>query len=121
MLPPPAPPNAGGLSILLGGVEGQVVGGIPVGPLIASSPVVLMAASFSNAVYERLPTEDSEEEGGNAQVQPTVSQCSGVSSSGGGDGGGVSLFNSAGNNNDASDYQFSSDVMGWGSNSRTHY
>ncbi|KAI3757034.1 hypothetical protein L6452_04567 [Arctium lappa] len=129
VLPPPAPPDAGGLSIFLAGGQGQVVGGIPVGPLMASGPVVLMAASFANAVFERLPVEeDLEEDGGSAaaQVQPAASQCSEVTSGGGGGGGGgsgVSLFNTAagGNNNGGSDYQYSGDVMGWGSNSRTPY
>ncbi|KHN09773.1 Putative DNA-binding protein ESCAROLA [Glycine soja] len=37
---------------------GQVVGGSVVGTLVASGPVVIMAASFSNAAYERLPLED---------------------------------------------------------------
>ncbi|KVI07576.1 AT-hook motif nuclear-localized protein 27-like [Cynara cardunculus var. scolymus] len=124
VLPPPAPPNAGGLSIFLAGGQGQVVGGIPVGPLMASSPVVLMAASFANAVFERLPVEeDVEEDGGSgAQVQPAASQCSEVTSGGGG-GSGVSLFNTvaAGNNNGGSDYPYSGDVMGWGSNARTPY
>lgn len=31
-----------------------------VGPLLASGPVVIMAASFGNAAYERLPLEDEE-------------------------------------------------------------
>ncbi|XP_047942691.1 AT-hook motif nuclear-localized protein 27-like, partial [Salvia hispanica] len=58
VLPPPAPPGAGGLSIFLSGGQGQVVGGILVAPLVASGPVVLMAASFANAVFERLPLEE---------------------------------------------------------------
>ncbi|KAL9231075.1 hypothetical protein vseg_006341 [Gypsophila vaccaria] len=62
-LPPPAPPAATGLSIYLAGGQGQVVGGSVVGQLLASGPVVIMAASFSNAAYERLPLED-EPEGG---------------------------------------------------------
>lgn len=57
-LPPPAPPAASGLTIYLAGGQGQVVGGSVVGALIASGPVVIMAASFSNAAYERLPLED---------------------------------------------------------------
>lgn len=57
-LPPPAPPAASGLTIYLAGGQGQVVGGSVVGTLIASGPVVIMAASFSNAAYERLPLED---------------------------------------------------------------
>ncbi|KAK1266931.1 putative DNA-binding protein ESCAROLA [Acorus gramineus] len=52
VLPPPAPPGAGGLSIFLAGGQGQVVGGTVVGPLVAAGPVVLVAASFSNAVFE---------------------------------------------------------------------
>ncbi|XP_052208952.1 AT-hook motif nuclear-localized protein 26-like [Diospyros lotus] len=60
-LPPPAPPAASGLTIYLAGGQGQVVGGTVVGALLASGPVVVMAASFSNAAYERLPLEEEEE------------------------------------------------------------
>ncbi|CAN0908662.1 AT-hook motif nuclear-localized protein 22 [Linum grandiflorum] len=60
-LPPPAPPAATGLTIYLGGGQGQVVGGSVVGALTASGPVVIMAASFSNAAYERLPLEEQED------------------------------------------------------------
>ncbi|KAF8379333.1 hypothetical protein HHK36_028767 [Tetracentron sinense] len=59
-LPPPAPPAATGLTIYLAGGQGQVVGGSVVGALVASGPVVIMAASFGNAAYERLPLEDEE-------------------------------------------------------------
>ncbi|KAI3719385.1 hypothetical protein L6452_20282 [Arctium lappa] len=59
-LPPPAPPAASGLTIYLAGGQGQVVGGGVVGPLLTSGPVVIMAASFGNAAYERLPLEDEE-------------------------------------------------------------
>ncbi|KAI3727539.1 hypothetical protein L6452_16155 [Arctium lappa] len=59
-LPPPAPPAATGLTIYLAGGQGQVVGGSVVGALLAAGPVVIMAASFSNAAYERLPLEDEE-------------------------------------------------------------
>ncbi|MED6183574.1 hypothetical protein PIB30_038978 [Stylosanthes scabra] len=55
ILPPPAPPGAGGLSVYLSGGQGQVVGGNVVAPLVASAVVVLMAASFANAMFERLP------------------------------------------------------------------
>ena len=57
-LPPPAPPEATGLTIYLAGGQGQVVGGTVVGALTAAGPVVIMAASFANAVYERLPLEE---------------------------------------------------------------
>ncbi|XWS49021.1 hypothetical protein CRYUN_Cryun13aG0127900 [Craigia yunnanensis] len=60
-LPPPAPPAATGLTIYLAGGQGQVVGGSVVGTLICSGPVVIIAASFSNAAYERLPLEEEEE------------------------------------------------------------
>ncbi|KGN50183.1 AT-hook motif nuclear-localized protein 22 [Cucumis sativus] len=60
-LPPPAPPAATTLTIYLAGGQGQVVGGSVVGTLIASGPVVIMAASFSNAAYERLPLEEDDQ------------------------------------------------------------
>ncbi|KAL3829584.1 hypothetical protein ACJIZ3_018386 [Penstemon smallii] len=62
-LPPPAPPAASGLTIYLSGGQGQVVGGTVVGQLLASGPVVIMAASFGNAAYERLPLEEEEAPG----------------------------------------------------------
>ncbi|XP_042026342.1 AT-hook motif nuclear-localized protein 23-like [Salvia splendens] len=65
-LPPPAPPGATSLTIYLAGVQGQVVGGNVVGALIASGPVTIIASSFTNVAYERLPLE--EEDG--IQMQP---------------------------------------------------
>lgn len=127
VLPPPAPPGASGLTVFLSGGQGQVIGGSVVGPLVAAGPVVLMAASFANAVYERLPLEGEEEEvaapaaGGEAQdqvaqsagppgQQPAASQSSGVT---GGDGtggaGGMSLYNLAGN---VGGYQLPGDNFG---------
>ncbi|KAL3830557.1 hypothetical protein ACJIZ3_019359 [Penstemon smallii] len=142
VLPPPAPPGAGGLSIFLCGGQGQVVGGSVVGPLIASGAVVLMAASFANAVFERLPLEEEE---GNSVVakqldkpQPAGSQSSSVDTAGGGGGGGNgsssgggSFFNSTGGGGGRSttpapapgpgpgpgpgNYSFSAELFGWGS------
>lgn len=60
ILPPPAPPGITGLTIYLAGAQGQVVGGAVVGALIASGPVVIMAASFMHATFDRLPLEDDE-------------------------------------------------------------
>ncbi|KAJ4702352.1 AT-hook motif nuclear-localized protein [Melia azedarach] len=117
VLPPPAPPGAGGLSIFLSGGQGQVVGGSVVGPLVASGPVILMAASFANAVFERLPLDGEE---GAVQVQPTASQSSGVTGGGqlgegGGSGsGGGSFFNMGGGN--VGNYPFSGDLFGWSGN-----
>ncbi|GAB4856986.1 hypothetical protein Ancab_014898 [Ancistrocladus abbreviatus] len=79
-LPPPAPPSATGLTIYLAGGQGQVVGGSVVGCLLASGPVVIMAASFSNAAYERLPLEEEE--------NPMGMQPGSLGSPGGGVGGG---------------------------------
>lgn len=100
-----------------------------VGPLVASGPVVLMAASFANAVFERLPLDHEEAAaaaaataGAGAQVQQsTASQSSGVT--GGshpgqvGDQGGVSFFGigSSGNHHAvAGSFPFSGDLLGWG-------
>ncbi|XVE86240.1 hypothetical protein DITRI_Ditri18aG0019700 [Diplodiscus trichospermus] len=60
ILPPPAPPGITGLTIYLAGAQGQVVGGGVVGALIASGPVLIMAASFMNATFDRLPLDDDE-------------------------------------------------------------
>ncbi|CAA2994947.1 AT-hook motif nuclear-localized 20-like [Olea europaea subsp. europaea] len=62
-LPGPAPPGSTGLTIYLAGGQGQVVGGSVVGSLVAAGPVMVIASTFSNATYERLPLEE-EEEGG---------------------------------------------------------
>ncbi|KAM0942338.1 putative AT-hook motif nuclear-localized protein 15-29 [Dioscorea sansibarensis] len=59
-LPEPAPPAASGLAVYLAGGQGQVVGGSVVGALVAAGPVIIMAASFGNVAYERLPLEDDE-------------------------------------------------------------
>lgn len=61
-LPGPAPPGSTGLTVYLAGGQGQVVGGSVVGPLLASGPVMVIAATFSNATYERLPLEEQEED-----------------------------------------------------------
>lgn len=62
-LPPPAPPGATSLSAFLAGGQGQVVGGSVMGELIASGPVMVIAATFGNATYERLPLDQDAEEG----------------------------------------------------------
>ncbi|MQL90231.1 hypothetical protein Taro_022826 [Colocasia esculenta] len=59
-LPPPSPLGATGLAVYLAGGQGQVVGGSVVGALVASGPVMVVAATFTNATYERLPIEDDE-------------------------------------------------------------
>ncbi|KAG9152749.1 hypothetical protein Leryth_018912 [Lithospermum erythrorhizon] len=61
-LPPPAPPGATSLSIFLAGGQGQVVGGNVVGELIAAGPVIVIASSFTNVAYERLPLDEDQEQ-----------------------------------------------------------
>nr|XP_043615422.1 AT-hook motif nuclear-localized protein 15 [Erigeron canadensis] len=65
-LPTTAPPGATGLTVYLAGGQGQVVGGTVVGQLIASGPVMVIAATFTSATYERLPLDD-ESGGGNVE------------------------------------------------------
>ncbi|GER36982.1 AT-hook DNA-binding protein [Striga asiatica] len=121
VLPPPAPPGSGGLAVFLCGGQGRVVGGSVAGPLVASGPVVLVAASFANAVFERLPLEEEEEEDGGAVE--AASQSSDVSAGGLGNncGGGGSHFNSSAGGGTAEvapppppqeSYPFSGDLFG---------
>ncbi|CAH8392609.1 unnamed protein product [Eruca vesicaria subsp. sativa] len=49
---------AAGLTVYLAGAQGQVLGGGVAGPLIESGPVIVIAATFCNASFERLPVED---------------------------------------------------------------
>ncbi|URE37678.1 DNA-binding protein ESCAROLA-like [Musa troglodytarum] len=82
-LPPPAPPGATSLAVFLAGGPGQVVGGSVVGALIAAGPVIVIAASFTNVAYERLPLDEEEQ----LQMHPPVSQS--PNADGGGTSGGV--------------------------------
>ncbi|XP_004239909.2 AT-hook motif nuclear-localized protein 15-like [Solanum lycopersicum] len=59
---PNSPVGATGLTVYLAGSQGQVVGGNVVGELIASGPVIVIAASFTNATFERLPIVENDEE-----------------------------------------------------------
>lgn len=61
ILPPPAPPGITGLTIYIAGAQGQVIGGAVVGTLIASGPVVIMVASFTNATFDRLPLDEDDD------------------------------------------------------------
>ncbi|KAL5232202.1 hypothetical protein ABZP36_030978 [Zizania latifolia] len=67
-LPGPAPPGSTGLTVYLAGGQGQVVGGSVVGTLTAAGPVMVIASTFANATYERLPLplDDHDEAGGRA-------------------------------------------------------
>ncbi|THG13564.1 hypothetical protein TEA_007827 [Camellia sinensis var. sinensis] len=80
------PRQAPGLTVYLAGGQGQVVGGSVVGSLVAAGPVMVIAATFSNATYERLPLEDDDEAGSAGQTQlpgTTGSSTPAIGSSGG--------------------------------------
>lgn len=71
--------------ISLAGPQGQIVGGSVVGPLLAVGTVFVVAATFNNSSYHRLPVQDEQQRtsvsaGGEGQLP--------VGSSGGGGGGG---------------------------------
>lgn len=92
-LPGPAPPGSSGLTVYLAGGQGQVVGGTVVGPLVAAGPVMVVAATFSNATYERLPLEE-EEEGNEPGGQIPGRSPAGLSGGGGlSDQSGMPMFN----------------------------
>ena len=76
-LPAPSPPGATGLTVYLSGGQGQVVGGTVVGSLVASGPVMVIAATFANATYERLPLVEDEQGEEEMQVQQQQSAVSG--------------------------------------------
>ncbi|KAL6527284.1 hypothetical protein OROGR_016374 [Orobanche gracilis] len=53
------PPSANGLfAISLAGPQGQVIGGLVVGPLVSAGTIYLIAATFNNPSFERLHHED---------------------------------------------------------------
>ncbi|XP_047161715.1 AT-hook motif nuclear-localized protein 19-like [Vigna umbellata] len=70
-LPGTSPLGAIGLTIYLAGGQGQIIGGRVVGSLVAAGPVLIMAGTFSNATYERLPLEeDDQKQGGGGGSLP---------------------------------------------------
>ncbi|KAI4374856.1 hypothetical protein MLD38_012801 [Melastoma candidum] len=84
VLPPPAPLGSGGLAVFMSGPQGQVVGGYVAGRLVAAGPVMLVASSFSYAVYESLPlTGESEEGGWEGRVDGGPQTSSGMGTGGG--------------------------------------
>ena len=62
---------SGGLTISLAvaGSQGKVVGGSVMGEFIAAGPVTIIAASFTNPQYHRMPAEVDEENAANTQLQ----------------------------------------------------
>ncbi|MBA0859302.1 hypothetical protein Goshw_005552 [Gossypium schwendimanii] len=140
-LPGPAPPGSTGLTIYLAGGQGQVVGGSVVGSLMASGPVMVIAATFSNATYERLPLEEEEEGAGGAQGQlgggggggggsggspPGIGSGSGGHQQGGiggggGDAPGLQVYNNLPPNLVPNGGQLSHEAYGWAHGGRPPY
>jgi predicted DNA-binding protein with PD1-like motif len=86
ILPPNStiPSIGNGFSITLAGPQGQVIGGSVVGPLFAAGTVYLVAASFNNPSFHRLPVAD-EEERESAGKERELSSPVGSGGGGGGD------------------------------------
>ncbi|KAG8062237.1 hypothetical protein GUJ93_ZPchr0003g18667 [Zizania palustris] len=63
-----------GLTVFISGGQDQVVGDSVAGQLVAVGPVLLMAASFANVVYERLPLEGEEEVAALTATPPAEAQ-----------------------------------------------
>ncbi|XP_012447133.1 AT-hook motif nuclear-localized protein 17 [Gossypium raimondii] len=86
-------------SISLAGPQGQIVGGFVAGSLVAAGNVFIVAATFNNPSYHRLPVEEegrnAVSSGGAGGQSPPLSGGGGDSSHGGGaDSCGVSMYNS---------------------------
>ncbi|XP_075480650.1 AT-hook motif nuclear-localized protein 17-like [Primulina tabacum] len=83
---------ANGFTITLAGPQGQMVGGIVMGPLISAATVYLISTTFNSPSYDRLPMDDSVVDGD--QSTPAVS--GGGMDSGGVGGDGVTAAESCG-------------------------
>ncbi|XP_030542690.1 AT-hook motif nuclear-localized protein 28 [Rhodamnia argentea] len=53
-----------GFKISVAGPQGQMLGGCVAGPLVAAGPVFVVAATFSNPSFHRLPAEEDDGGGG---------------------------------------------------------
>ncbi|KAE8725820.1 AT-hook motif nuclear-localized protein 20 [Hibiscus syriacus] len=132
-LPGPAPPGSTGLTIYLAGGQGQVVGGSVVGSLVASGPVMVIAATFSNATYERLPLEEEKEGVAGAQGQlagaggspPGTGSGSGEHQhrgiGGGSDGSGLQVYNNLPPNLVPNGGQLNHEAYAWAHGGRPPY
>ncbi|KAM0952547.1 putative AT-hook motif nuclear-localized protein 15-29 [Dioscorea sansibarensis] len=75
MLPPSLPTIQGGVSVSLAGPQGQVIGGMVAGPLLASGTVVVVAAGFENPSFDRLPEDNDGEDTTAVNVSPGGEGC----------------------------------------------
>lgn len=78
---------ANGFTISLAGPQGQIVGGAVVGPLMSAGPVYIIAASFNNPLYDRLPSEEENSGGGSGSAAAPSDQSPPAGSAGGDSGG----------------------------------
>ncbi|PON63479.1 AT-hook motif nuclear-localised protein [Parasponia andersonii] len=70
----PSCPVPNGFTISLAGPQGQIVGGLVAGALVAAGTVYVVAASFNNPSYHRLPAEDDARNSGSAEgLSPPLS------------------------------------------------
>ncbi|XP_022940937.1 AT-hook motif nuclear-localized protein 17-like [Cucurbita moschata] len=62
-------PIPNGFTITLAGPQGQIFGGLVAGALIGAGTVFIIAASFNNPSYQRLPSEDEVRKSGFSDVE----------------------------------------------------
>lgn len=79
----PSCPIPNGFTISLAGPQGQIVGGLVAGALVAAGTVYVVGASFNNPSYHRLPAEDEVRNSGGASADAQSPQQSGGGESGG--------------------------------------
>lgn len=68
VLPPPSPVEASGVSVVLMGEDGALIGGKVAGELVTAGTVMVVAATFRNLRFQRLPLTDDDVEGLSAMV-----------------------------------------------------
>ncbi|EOA14920.1 hypothetical protein CARUB_v10028261mg [Capsella rubella] len=103
-LPPPprtslSPPVSNFFTVSLAGPQGQIIGGFVAGPLLSAGTVYVIAASFNNPSYHRLPAEEEQKHsagtGEREGQSPPVSgggEESGQMAGSGGESCGVSMY-----------------------------
>lgn len=97
--------------ISLAGAQGQVFGGIVSGKVLAASQVVIVAATFLNPTFHRLPSDNDEAEETKPNVGgPANESC--ISS-------GMAVHGVS--NPSLMNCQISPDIMHWGPPPRPHY
>ncbi|OMO56359.1 hypothetical protein COLO4_35670 [Corchorus olitorius] len=117
--------------ITLAGAQGQVFGGIVGGKVMAATQVIVVAATFINPAFHRLPCEadNNEEHHHHQETKPCIhSNVGGNGGGGGGGGGATESCSSTGmsmsvygvSSPTPLNCQISPDVLPWGSSSRPY-